>query len=96
MIIFNCCRDFEGALSDDAYANTEPGDNQNAFTFEFLSDYEENLPEYFDPKQVKRENLNNWKLCAAKFSLMGKSKHHCRKCGATGIIHYIITLYSMR
>jgi hypothetical protein len=56
------CRDFEGALSDNPYGNTENDDTLNAFTFEFLSDYEENLPEYFDPKQVKRENLNNCKL----------------------------------
>lgn len=80
-------RNFNDIISDNNYimdGDVNEGEGENlGYTLEFLSDYEENLPEYFDESTIKRENSNTCKLCSNKFSLIAKSKHHCRKCGAT-------------
>mmetsp|Transcript_24081 Transcript_24081/g.27783 ORF Transcript_24081/g.27783 Transcript_24081/m.27783 type:complete len:107 (+) Transcript_24081:7-327(+) len=73
-------RNFAGALSENN-EGTEGDQNQDTYIIEFLSDYEENLPEYFDAKKVKKENASNCKLCSKKFAIFAK-KHSCRRCGA--------------
>ena len=54
-------------VSDNNYLMDGDGqeDTENmGYTLEFLSDYEENLPEYFEESKVKRENANQCRLCS--------------------------------